>query len=46
LFVFANDVEQVFYVPNLAKNNWYVVLPGKKGLLGLKMLSRRRKQPV
>jgi hypothetical protein len=39
--VFANDVEQVFYVPNLAKKNWYVVMPRKKGLLGLKMLSRR-----
>jgi hypothetical protein len=41
-FVFANDVEQVFYVPDLAKNNGFVVLPGKKGLLGLKLLSRRR----
>jgi hypothetical protein len=29
-FVFANDVEQVFYVPELAKKNWYVVMPGKK----------------
>jgi hypothetical protein len=28
--VFANDVEQVFYVLDLAKNNWYVVMPGKK----------------
>jgi hypothetical protein len=41
-FVFANDVEQVFYVPNLAKKNWFVVMPGKKGLWGLKMLLRRR----
>jgi hypothetical protein len=41
LFVFANDVEQVFYVPDLAKKNWSVVMP-KKGLLGLKMLLRRR----
>jgi hypothetical protein len=31
LFVFTNDVEQVFYVPDLAKN-WSVVMPGKKGL--------------
>jgi hypothetical protein len=29
-FVFANDVEQVFYVPDLAKKNWIVVMPGKK----------------
>jgi hypothetical protein len=42
LFVFANNVEQVFYVPNLAKKNWYVVMPGKKGLWALKMLLRRR----
>jgi hypothetical protein len=41
-FVLANDVEQVFYVPDLAKKNWSVVMPGKKGLLGLKMLLRRR----
>jgi hypothetical protein len=41
-FVFANDVEQVFYVPDLAKMNWYVVMPGKKGLWGLKMLLRMR----
>ena len=41
-FVFAKDVQQVFYVPDLAKKNWYVVMPGKKGLLGLKMLLRRR----
>jgi hypothetical protein len=40
-FVFTNDVEQVFYVPNLAKKNWSVVLPRKKGLWGLKMLLRR-----
>jgi hypothetical protein len=41
LFVFANDVEQVFYVTNFAKKNWSVVMLGKK-LLGLKMLLRRR----
>jgi hypothetical protein len=29
-FVFANDVEQVFYVPDLAKKNWYVVMPEKR----------------
>jgi hypothetical protein len=29
-FVFANDVEQVFYVPDLAKKNWSMVMPGKK----------------
>jgi hypothetical protein len=29
-FVFANDFEQVFYVPNLAKKNWFVVMPEKK----------------
>jgi hypothetical protein len=29
-FVFANDVEQVFYVPDLAKKDWYVVMPEKK----------------
>jgi hypothetical protein len=42
LFVFTNDVQQVFYVPNLAKKNWSVVMPGKKGLWGLKLLLRRR----
>jgi hypothetical protein len=41
-FVFANDVEQVFYVPDLAKKNWSMVMPGKKVLWGLKMLLRRR----
>jgi hypothetical protein len=41
-FVFAKDIKQVFYVPDLAKKNWSVVMPGKKGLLGLKMLLRRR----
>jgi dTDP-4-dehydrorhamnose reductase len=30
LFVFANDVEQVFYVPDLAKKNWFVVMHEKK----------------
>jgi hypothetical protein len=29
-FAFANDVEQVFYVPDLAKKNWSVVMPGNK----------------
>jgi hypothetical protein len=41
-FVFANNVEQVFYVPDLAKKNWSMVMPRKKGLLGLKMLLTRR----
>jgi hypothetical protein len=41
-FVFANDVEQVLYVPDLAKKNWFVVMPGKKASRGLKMLLRRR----
>jgi hypothetical protein len=41
-FVFSNDVEQVFYLPDLAKKNWFVVMPGKKGLWRLKMLLRRR----
>jgi hypothetical protein len=31
-FVFANDVEQGFYVPDHAKKNWSVVIPRKKGL--------------
>jgi hypothetical protein len=30
------------YVPDLAKKNCSVVMPGKKGLWGLKMLLRRR----
>jgi hypothetical protein len=29
-FVFANNVEQVFYVPDLAKKNWSVVMPEKR----------------
>jgi hypothetical protein len=29
-FVFANYVEQVFYVRDHAKKNWFVVMPGKK----------------
>jgi hypothetical protein len=29
-FVFANDVDQVFYVPDLAKNNWSMVMSRKK----------------
>jgi hypothetical protein len=42
-FVFANDVEQVFYVPDLANKNWSVVMPEKRIILwGLKMLLRRR----
>jgi hypothetical protein len=40
-FVFANNVEKVFYVPDLAKKNCYVVMPGKKGLWGFKILLRR-----
>jgi hypothetical protein len=41
-FVFANDVEKVFYVPDLANKNWSMVMPGEKRLWGLKMLLRRR----
>jgi hypothetical protein len=42
-FVFANDVEQVFYVPDLSKKNWSVAMQmWKKGLWGLKILLRRR----
>jgi hypothetical protein len=33
-FVFANDVEQMFYVPDLAKKNWSVVMPRKKDCQG------------
>jgi hypothetical protein len=33
-FVFANDVEQVVYVPDLAKKDWFVVLPEKKDCWG------------
>jgi hypothetical protein len=33
-FVFANDVEQVFYVPDLAKKNWSMVMLGKKDCWG------------
>jgi uncharacterized protein (DUF2141 family) len=29
-FVFANDVEQVFFVPDFATKNWSVVMPRKK----------------
>jgi hypothetical protein len=36
----------VFYVPDLAKKNWYMVMPRKKGLWGLKMLLTRRNEPV
>jgi hypothetical protein len=41
-FVLETRVVQVFYVPDLAKKNWFVVMPGKKELWGLKMLLRRR----
>jgi hypothetical protein len=34
-FVFAKDVEQVFYVPDLARKNWCVVMPGKKRIVGI-----------
>jgi hypothetical protein len=30
LFVFTNNFEQVFYVPDLAKKNWFVVMPEKR----------------
>jgi hypothetical protein len=33
-FVFASDVEKVLYVPDLAKNNWFVVMPRKKDCWG------------
>jgi hypothetical protein len=29
-FIFASDVEKVFYVPDLAKKNWSVVMPEKR----------------
>jgi hypothetical protein len=29
-FAFANDVEQVLYVPDLSKKNWSVVMLGKR----------------
>ncbi|XP_039803782.1 uncharacterized protein LOC120667855 [Panicum virgatum] len=35
LFIFAKDVQQVFYVPDLAKKNWYVVMPGKRRIVGV-----------
>jgi hypothetical protein len=34
-FVFANDVDQVFYVPDLAKKNFIVVMPGKIKIVGI-----------
>jgi hypothetical protein len=34
-FVFANDVEQVFYVTDLAKKNWYVVMLRNKRIVGV-----------
>jgi hypothetical protein len=33
-FVFANDVEQVLYVPDLAKKNWSMVIL-KKRIVGV-----------
>jgi hypothetical protein len=33
-FVFAKDVEQVFYVTDLAKKNWSVVMLEKKDCWG------------
>jgi hypothetical protein len=33
-FVFASDVEQVLYVLDLAKKNWFVVMPRKKDCWG------------
>jgi hypothetical protein len=33
-FVFANDVEQVFYVPDLVMKNWSMVLLEKKDCRG------------
>jgi hypothetical protein len=33
-FVFTNYVEQVFYVPDLAKKNWSMVMAGKKDCWG------------
>jgi hypothetical protein len=29
-FIFANNVEQVFYVPVLAKKNWFMVMLEKR----------------
>jgi hypothetical protein len=29
-FIFTNNVEQVFYVPDLVKKNWSVVMPEKR----------------
>jgi hypothetical protein len=34
-FVFVNDVEKVFYIPDLAKKNWSVVMPAKR-IMGVK----------
>jgi hypothetical protein len=33
-FFFDNDVEKVFYVPDLAKKNWSVVMHEKKDCWG------------
>jgi uncharacterized protein (DUF2141 family) len=33
-FVFANNVEQVFYVPDFAKKNCSMVMPRKKDCWG------------
>jgi hypothetical protein len=30
-----DDVQQVFYVPNLSQKNWHVVMPRKKRILGV-----------
>jgi len=35
-------VQQVFYVPDLAKKNWYVVMPGKRRIVGVENALRRR----
>jgi hypothetical protein len=37
----CQQCSEVFYVHDLGKKNWFVVMPGKKRLLGLKMLLRR-----
>jgi hypothetical protein len=41
-FVFANDVEQVFYVPSLAKKNWSVVMLGKR-IVGIENIVEEEK---
>jgi uncharacterized protein (DUF2141 family) len=32
-FVFSNNAEQEFNVPDLAKKNWFVVMPRKKRIV-------------